>query len=333
MKHKLGIILLLTFMIVVPAPAIMAASIPLEYSGEVKDEGYTFDVEADFRLIVTCSDNWRYWPGLTSDTLTVKLELNSLELSRNEKTYSFPEGLGTMGKNQFRSEEWTTEEYNYLYGYYETHDWKRDYYAHLEGMALGSIEYSGAISSINPTELLWETSASQTATVYTRTALLGSASIKVRVDEYRLRLKIATETYRDGLHYSSDSGSWSKWFTIGSPSNYVELNMANMGVSLFLVITAIVVVVVVVVFFFTKRKIEIVSPEDMETGRLIMPTEEGPPADEKGPLTEEVGPPKTEKVETPAKEKVETTGNPCPFCGGLNPPAAKYCIDCGAQLD
>ena len=326
MKHKLGIILLLTFILVVAAPPSMAASAPLEYEGEMKDEGFTFDVDANFRLDVTCSDNWRYWPGLTSDTLTMKLLLDSITLSRSGKTYDYHTGVGAMGNNQFKSEEWTTEEWDYWYGYYETVSWRKDYFVHLEGRAYGTIEYSGAIASLIPDQITWHDSPTETAIVHTKPNLLGGASIKVSVVDYQLRIKVSTVTYKDGSKYDEDDGDWTSWksFTTSS-TNYVELNMSNMGVSLFVVVTVAIVSVILVVLIFTKRRVEIVSPEDEETGRIVLPAEEvGPPPSP---------PPKEEVGQPPPKEIVETTGNRCPFCGSVNSPTAQYCVDCGSMLE
>jgi len=322
MKRKIGLILFLTFIMVITAPPSMAASTPLNYTGKMKDEGFTFDVDAEFSLVVTCSDNWRYWPGLTTDTLTAKLLLDSLTLSRNDKTYEYPTGVGEMGNNQFKSEEWTTEEWDAWYGYYETVSWKKEYFVHLEGKAFGSNEYSGDIAAITPDEFTWYDSATETASVRTRPALLGSASIKVSIVDYQLRLKVSSVTYKDGYQYSTDSGDWSSWysFTSSSPS-YVELSMSNMGVSLFVVVAVAIVIAIFVVFIFFKRRVEIVSPEDEETGRIKLPAEEiGPPT------AAGIGPPT-------AAEGVGATGNPCPFCGSLNSPKAQYCIDCGSLLE
>lgn len=305
MKHKRGLlILLLIFLIVAFIPPSKAATAPVKYKGKISYQSNTFKVAVSCTLDISCSDNWRYWPGLTSDTLTAKLTADSLTLDKDEKILNYDKIIGEMDRQHFKTKRWS--EWN-LYnnpwtgeGYYELDSYRREYYAHLEGQAFGLIEYTGGIAPTSPNTLNWTGSASQTVKIHTMPALLGSATIKVRVVEYRLKIKISTITYKNDDIQKSDPGKWSSWFTIGdTPSDYAELEMTNMGVSLSIVVSVAIAIAVIVFLFITKRHVEIVSPEENETGRLLVPSKEkGPPTEELEPFTEELDTP-TEELGLP----------------------------------
>jgi len=279
-KKGLAISLLLVFSLMLITPAGMATTAPIKYSRTISHSGENFKVTINFNLFITCSDNWLYFPGVTSDTLTAKLELNDYKLEVRGKTCNFNNCIGETGKFVYKQVKWTKLVYQPpgLFeeeGSWITQRWVKNYYIEFKGKAIGSIVHSENIASVSPETLTWEYNHTETAQIITKPAFFGSASIKVRVDQYLLHFRISSKTFVDGQLYSSDPGKWSGEISMGStPSEYAEITMTNIGVPLFIVALSGTGVAVAIVLFVIKREVGIVALIKEKISRLLISHEE-----------------------------------------------------------
>jgi hypothetical protein len=312
MKKKIGVLSLLAILVISIAsvPPCTATSTSDSFTFKKNEfDPYLYlcdDIEVTSGMDVTVrvSDNWRFWPGLTSDTLTISITPGTTTLmvealgydgstyyykyQSEEETFTTP--LGQSGKHKLLEESAS--------GYYE--GWKIKTSVRMDGKLVTLIDYSGAVLDVTPNYYSIDSTDDETSTVTTSVSFLGQGSISVAFTYYA-RFKMYVEETYDGSTYWDTDSDWSDWFSIGSGT--LVINMTNMGVALFGVVLGAIIAIVVVGVVLTKR-------------RKSMPKTE-------------IKPPEAE-IESPPPEV--DTDIQCPNCGAYIPAESAHCPYCGDIL-